>query len=149
MQWPLISLGSPATGWLGCSLPSPDVWQRASRVWSAALSFCHPNHAHFGSSGRSMGIAGAICLEPFLCPGLLHIPTGVWGGKAPGLQGSNLFLSCVPVSHLSKAGAWRCLQNQTPVVLTWGSWDVGCGLLLSQADSKHHPALAKLAGNGV
>ena len=82
---------SPAGGWLGCSLPSP-ARQRASSVRFAVLSSCHPNQVHLGSSGRSMGIAGPICLEPFPCPGLLHVPAGLCKcrEKAAGLPGSNL-----------------------------------------------------------
>lgn len=64
----------------------------ASSVRFAVLSSCHPNRAHLDGSGRNMGIAGAICLEPFPCPGLLHIPAGLrkCSEKAAGLPGSNL-----------------------------------------------------------
>lgn len=64
----------------------------ASSVRFAVLSSCRPNRAHLGSSGRNTGIAGAICPEPFPCPGRLRVPAGLCkcSEKAAGLPGSNL-----------------------------------------------------------
>lgn len=84
-------------------LPSP-VWHRASSASFAALSSCSTTQARLGSSGRNLGVAGAVSLEPLLCPGLCA-HSGLCKGREKA-AGEHL--------PLTEAGAWRCSQKQTP-----------------------------------
>lgn len=147
---------------MGCLLPSP-VWQRARSVRFAVLSSCRPNQAHVGSPGRSVGIAGAICLEPFPCPGLLHVPAGLCKcrEKAAGLPGSNLSLSpAAPLksrsltlftkpnscgARLGKLGCWlgsvpSSSGFQTPTCLSQAGREQGSQSPPTEAKSTIFPA---------
>lgn len=126
----------------GCSLPSPAAWGLLS---SAPAALTELTLAARGETRVLLGPSARSHSRALGCSAFLLVSANA-ARKQLGCRGAT---SPRPLLPLSKAGAWYCLQNQTPVVLAWRSWDVGLGLPLPRADSKAQPALAKLAGSRV
>jgi len=93
-----------------------------------------------------MGVAAAICPEPFPCPGRLHVPTDLCKcrEKAAGLLGSNLSVS--PAALKGSLTLFIKPDSRGACGGTLGCW---LGSAPSSSGFKPQPALGKFAWSGV